>query len=479
MRSQLGDLARWVHPLPQQPFSDLARTVGAADLSCVLQDPSHPVTAYQLPAKITDALAMQVPCLVTATPPLESLIDHDVLQVVDPGDALHERIARIFDAPDEARARARRGREVFLAELSYEAVAEAVTPVFDALRASPPPVDPRLAELVEVTRKVTLGAVRAAPAAEEVPIGLASPTADARRPGTAAHPVVPGEPFDVVMFWKQNDTGIYGRRQDMFLKYLQRTGRVRRIVHFDNPIAPETMAKLYLRSAGSTTDQSRLILRRTLARVAHREDSTVVRHRTFVHGGQLSRVLGLRRREQYVDHVQAVLRRAGVGQGDRPLVLWAYPSNLDLPALIDALAPDMVVTDVVDDNRTWSRPGSALYGRIERNYQDVLARSDVVLANCEPVAETMGQLRPRGARRAERLRAARRPPVRALPPRPGRAGAAGDRLRRQPVVPPRHPVDRGHRPGPPAVADRPHRLDPPRPLHPAAWRACPTCTSSA
>jgi glycosyltransferase involved in cell wall biosynthesis len=205
---------------------------------------------------------------------------------------------------------------------------------------------------------------------------------------------VPGEPFDVVMFWKQNDTGIYGRRQDMFLKYLQRTGRVRRIVHFDNPIAPETMAKLYLRSAGSTTDQSRLILRRTLARVAHREDSPTVRHRTFVHGGQVSRLLGLRSREQYVDHVRSVLRRAGVGQGDRPLVLWAYPSNLDLPALIDALEPDMVVTDVVDDNRTWSRPGSALYGRIERNYQEVLARSDVVIANCEPVAETMGRLAP-------------------------------------------------------------------------------------
>ena len=44
--------------------------------------------------------------------------------------------------------------------------------------------------------------------------------------------------YDLVVFWKQNDTGIYGRRQDMFLKYLARSGRVPSIVHFDHPMTP-------------------------------------------------------------------------------------------------------------------------------------------------------------------------------------------------------------------------------------------------
>ena len=39
--------------------------VAAADLACVIQDPAHPVSRYQMPAKVTDALAMGVPCLVT------------------------------------------------------------------------------------------------------------------------------------------------------------------------------------------------------------------------------------------------------------------------------------------------------------------------------------------------------------------------------------------------------------------------------
>ena len=51
--------------------------------------------------------------------------------------------------------------------------------------------------------------------------------------------------------------------------------------------------------------------------------------------------------------------------------------------------PDLVVADVVDDNRTWYTPGTPAFERIEQNYADVLARSDVVLANCEPVAESM------------------------------------------------------------------------------------------
>ena len=94
------------------------------------------------------------------------------------------------------------------------------------------------------------------------------------------------------MFWKQNDTGIYGRRQDMFLKYLARSGRVRSIVHFDNPTTPERLYKTY-RNAGATADQSRLVVRQTLRRLLHRRDSDRTHYRTFLHGGRLTRRLGL------------------------------------------------------------------------------------------------------------------------------------------------------------------------------------------
>ncbi|MEZ5179784.1 MAG: glycosyltransferase [Acidimicrobiales bacterium] len=157
LKPRIGDLARWARVLPAQPFDDLPELVDAADLACVVQDPAHPVSRYQMPAKVSDALAMGVPCLVTRTPPLAPLADAGVLQVLEAGEELHERIARVFDDPDDARARAGRGRELFLQEYSYEAVAERLTPVFEGLLADPPPVSARQRELAEAPGRIWKG----------------------------------------------------------------------------------------------------------------------------------------------------------------------------------------------------------------------------------------------------------------------------------------------------------------------------------
>jgi len=203
-----------------------------------------------------------------------------------------------------------------------------------------------------------------------------------------------GETYDVVMFWKQNDSGIYGRRQDMVLEYLRRSDRVGSIIHFDRPISPEALAKTYRSGRGRPTDQSALVVRQTVARVLRRLDVPGVQRRTFVHAGSATRHLRLARRDGFEAYVRTVLEREGVVGGGRRTVFWTFPTNPDLPLLIDAFDPDVVVADVVDDNRTWYEPGSPGHDRVEQNYVDVLARADVVLANCEPVAEAMARFAP-------------------------------------------------------------------------------------
>lgn len=400
MRGRIGDLARWALVLPAQSFEDLPELVSAADLACVIQDPTHPVSRYQLPAKVFDALAMGVPCLVNPTPPLAPLVDAGVLQVLAPGEALHERIAAIFDDHDDALARAQRGRELFLAEYSYQALGEVLVPMFQQLMGDPPPVSPRLVELAEAPAKAWVHPARPpTPAATPAPVAPVAPKAPTRPPQRTPRradpevaPVAPGGVFDVVMFWKQNDSGIYGRRQDMFLEELARSPRVGTIVHFDNPISPEELVASYRAGRGESSDQRRLVVRQTLERVAHRRDEPGIHRHTFIYGGKRSRRLGRPHRGTYITHVRRTI--AAHGLGSRPIVVWAYPSNDDLPALIDAIAPAVVVTDVVDDNRSWYEEGTTHHQRIERNYEAVLARSDVVLANCEPVAEAMARFAP-------------------------------------------------------------------------------------
>ncbi|MEO6629394.1 MAG: glycosyltransferase, partial [Aquihabitans sp.] len=382
LRPQIGDLARWAMALPYQPFRELPSILAAADLACVLQDGAHPVARYQMPAKVTDALAMGVPCLVSPVPPLQPLIDEGVLQVLGPDASLAETIADIFDRYDDARHRAAQGRKLFLSTFSYEAVAETVVPVFEALIADPPAASSGLATLTEVPRDLF----------EPMPgqdIELATGRPAPRRPGQQPRRLAPGAPFDLVMFWKQNDTGIYGRRQDMVLEYLQRSGRVGTVVHFDNPITPESLANTWRRGANAPADQGRLVVRQTLGRVGPRRRSGPVHHHTFLYGGSRSRRLGLPRRSGYVGYVQQILKAHGIGE--RPFVLWAYPTNADLPRLIDTLDPDLVVADVVDDNRTWFTPGTPEHDRADLNYEEVLARSDLVLANCDPVASAMSR----------------------------------------------------------------------------------------
>ena len=403
LRSEMGGLDRWVLPVPYQSFADLPKIVAAADLACVMQDAGHPVSRYQMPAKIVDALAMRVPCLVRPVPPLRPLLDQGVLHVMDDDEPVHERIASIFEHHDDAVDRAHQGRKVFDAGYSYEAVGEALMPLFQRLWDDTPPLSPRALALAHLPKH----AFAAGPEERKPP---------PRVPGQGVRRIPARARYDVVMVWKQNDTGIYGRRQDMMLKYLALSDRTGCVVHFDSPITPGFLFRASM-VGSSSPDQGRLVARQTVARLLHRRDSDNVRSHTFVHRGSAP-IPGLRPRSGFPDFVKSTLARHGIGK--RPTILWVYPTNDVLPDVIDAIAPDIVVADVVDDHRTFHAKDSPYYDisehdDFEQNYRDVLGRSDLVLANCDPVAEAMWAFAPRvhvvanGLELGQRVEATARP----------------------------------------------------------------------
>jgi glycosyltransferase involved in cell wall biosynthesis len=154
LRPQLGALERWLHPLPHQSFDELPSVLAAADLACALQSPTHPVSQYQMPAKVTDAMAMRVPCLVTPVPPLQPLIDKDVVEVFDGDVPLHQLIQRILRRDDETLDRADRARELFLERLSYAAVRPLLAGLIGEQIDAPAPLAPPLASLVGAARSL-------------------------------------------------------------------------------------------------------------------------------------------------------------------------------------------------------------------------------------------------------------------------------------------------------------------------------------
>jgi pyruvyl transferase EpsO len=102
-----------------------------------------------MPVKVTDALAMEVPVLATATEALAPLVEADVIAPV--GDAsLDERIVGLLADRPALREQARRGRDYFLRHLSYGAAAEALEGMLGSLCA---PDDPTRRDRVLVTAR--------------------------------------------------------------------------------------------------------------------------------------------------------------------------------------------------------------------------------------------------------------------------------------------------------------------------------------
>ena len=261
----------------------------------------------------------------------------------------------------------------------------------------------------------------ALPAAHAVPLGEdeAAEPADTNeggtgegKPGVAAPVVTPigarlrdgvsrrlpailgGKPakYDIAFFWKQNDSGIYGRRSDMIARHLAESGRVNRIVHFDAPVSVHSLDQHFKSVHRQERGQLDHILTNLFERQLGARDDAVMNHRTFVSSPNRNRghFVGqpIAKREQYVRYVRQQLEAAGM----RPETTYAWfcPVIWDALELIDKVGFAGVVSDLIDDQRAWNTQ-SSYARRLDANYKVTLRHSDLVFANCDSLAEAMNE----------------------------------------------------------------------------------------
>lgn len=340
--------------LDDQPFDALPALLAAADLVCLLQDARSPVSRYQLPAKVIDALAMGVPVLATATPPLESLIDAGLVQATTQDDA-PAAIQRALTMPDSERERrAAQARRWFVQNGSYAAIIETLTDTVDRAIESPKP-------LSDVARQFLQEQERRYPS---------PPAAATSRAG-----------LNLVMFWKQNDIGLYGRRFDMLLEHLSKRPEVGHIAVFEPVPPPHAVA-----ADPPPTDQSRLVAHNVLLRRWRLMDSDKVTYHAADH-----RVSG-QSGKAFADFVATELEEIGVDP--RQAVFWYYPYFEHTAAINAKLAPRLKVVDVVDDQRTWADVTAERRAQLDAHYREVLGEADVVFANCAAVRDSMAAMAP-------------------------------------------------------------------------------------
>lgn len=352
-----------LHLLPDQPFEDLPALMVAADLVCLLQDPDSEISRYQLPAKVVDAIAMDVPVLATSVPPLEGLIKDGVIEAVTAGN-LAERIGHWLEVPPEDRnRRTRRARERFLAEFSYDAIHRTLFAEIEACLEKPRQLPSEATAFLDEQRK--------------------------RFPH---EPQAPADGLDIVMFWKQGDIGLYGRRVDMLIQHLARCPEVRRVAVFD---APFSARQMWSKAGEDQFDHHEVVTRNKLVRRWGLADDGCISHHVFLFDSRASQAGAVDRyppEGKFADFVAEELARTGIEPS--AAIFWHYPVLPPIVELNERFKPRLKVVDVVDDLRTWPDRSDEDREAYTAHYRAVLEQADVAFANCEPVRDAMADFFP-------------------------------------------------------------------------------------
>jgi len=362
-------------------FSDLPFLLSAADLVPLIQEADHPIAQYQIPAKISDASALGIPILATRTPPVADLFSRGLLREVSESD-LGEVIAEYKAQSPGAKSLLRNS---FLGEFSLSVNRARLNLVIDQSKSSEmhdsPISEGSLDQMIIMIRE----AYRSKRVSAMVPnISTASNNNETRfrsKPGLSwlkngigmgsSKQTTAENTFDLVFFWKQNDSGMYGRRSDMMVKYLSQSPQVRRIIQFDAPIDKTQVDRLV---AGQKSDKSDIDLQRLHDRTLNLIDTEKTRYRTFLGSGD----------HAYASYVKDEMQSFDMHPGNT--IAWFCPVVWDTAELIDTLDFRGVVSDLIDDHRAWNNT-IEMTARLDTAYSECLQRSDLVFSNCQSLAD--------------------------------------------------------------------------------------------
>lgn len=198
---------------------------------------------------------------------------------------------------------------------------------------------------------------------------------------------------DVILFWKQNDSTLYGRRSDMVARYLASRADVRRVIVVDAPISDARLASLPREDA---LHQGAWIRARTLAKLRGEQDAPRLFHRVFAYPasrfGEFAHESGDPVfAAAYGDWLERLFAREGVVPADA--AFWTYPRDFNMPALLERFRPGRLVVDLVDDDRAWPGVSPRQQERLAGNVSALAGAADLVLANCEPVQRAWADVR--------------------------------------------------------------------------------------
>lgn len=356
-----------------QPFSRVLDLNATADVVVLLQDRASAISHSQTPAKLTDAVAVGTPVLITDVPPVADVIAAGAALAIREGEDLTARLAAALAAPRQPG----QVHPFFAAEMSYDANRPRALQAIAAARAGTPRPPGDVPRLLTFLRREMPGALPPDLATLAAPyLGRATP---------APRRIDPDRPINVAFFWKQQDSGLYGRRQDMLLRELANRPEIGRILHIDAPM-PVTELQFHTNPMRKLPESERpLVSASTLARLTGLADEGKIHRRSFVTGEDSHTLLGRRvpGPESFANAVDAWLDDLELRDN---CIAWVCPVVPGFEDVQRRVQFPFVIADYIDDQRYW--PQSDLRRRqIEESYRFMAETAGVTVANCAPVAD--------------------------------------------------------------------------------------------
>ncbi len=362
-----------------RPWEDLPTLVHLADGACLFQQEASAIAEYQIPAKLTDMLSVAVPVAVTDVPPFTDVPSPSVIVKVRSEHQIDAFLRSVANGTAGGQKFKEASRQYFIDELSYKTASERIEGAFEEAEKKYRKWSDEIVQLFSFLKT-------------QFRVEIPTDTPYWSKASIGAPAIKKDRPIDIAFFWKQNDTGIYGRRHDMLIKYLAGHPRIGRIVQFDAPMALRQLSRVE-HGDGSFIDQNNRILANVFSRIVRSADSENIANRVFVHrdGEQAQSFLGgdLPAKDDYADWVRRQLAEIAPV---RSFVSWVTPVVFDYPQLHDELKFQLSIADIIDDQR--AMPTTPDYkAKLTQSYVDTLKRVDIVFANCMAAAKAFAEIR--------------------------------------------------------------------------------------
>ena len=188
----------------------------------------------------------------------------------------------------------------------------------------------------------------------------------------SAHGLITGK--HIVCFWKQNDLGLFGRRPDRWIALWEQDPQIEKVLVFETPLSHLALQEWLKRAAvldATSGSEYRLLLDQALAKLQGQCDSAKTVYKTY-----LTPTDKPANNQDYLQWVLQQVKEQGIAAPS--VVLW--PACFANVALVRAMKPQQIITDLVDDQRMFAA-NTQLVPTITAQYQMWLAESDTVVSD--------------------------------------------------------------------------------------------------